>query len=687
MQDERELMRAAGFTEAEINAELGPPRPSIRRPAAESTGTRATIKNATPEQVAANRQADASYAVGLLRQGAQVATAGFADEIEGGVRSVVQGRPYREARDQVRSENDAFAQEYPVTTLAANVLGGVATGMGAARLAQAPGMIGRAASVLAPRATATASLPQRMADAARIGGVTGAVGGAGVAEEMGDVIPSAVAGGIIGGTAGGVLTAGGEMVRGLRNSAAQIGRQQGDPVGPVRRVVQAETPEVAGGRRALRAIGAGGQTLDDIAARSATAPRPTALAELVDDDQGVRALRIARNTGRQGGVIDRSLAERAADEPARFAEAIARNTGVPEGLDAKTVANQAVQRIEQRAVSLWNKSYQRPDVSAAPILRDLEKAARSDMGRMALRRASELSDGFDALQNIDPSSPTISVQNLHFLRQGYDRALKVATETGDDQMVAVLGPMRDNVDRLFKRAGGKLAQRADRLWEKAMTEGESFALGERSQTAQTKGAMVRMKSEARDPEAFRRGAASKQLARVESVQDGAAGQTRNPTVSTMGSPAARARASLGYENAGRFRDSRTAADEIVQRLQTRNAVSGNSATARNLAEMSDEFMSDPAAMAGAAINPTSMPRLLAERVFRAAGQGLNAQQADEMGRLLGAGLPGQMSRDEALRRLRELEPAITRLMARQATVRGAVGGATGRGAAGFVNGN
>ena len=679
MQDEREKLRAAGFTDAEIDAELGPARPArpmVRVPA-ESSAMRG------PGKAPARAGADLDYAKGLLRQAGQGASLGFADEIEAGARSLAGGAPYRETRDGIRADNAAFSRANPKASLAANVAGGLVTGGAAAGAAKGAGALGKAARVITPRVDPTLTLAQRLGQAAKVGGATGAIGGAGVAEEMGDVPGSILLGGTVGAAGGAALAGANEAWRGARNLAGQVGHSA-PTAGPIRQRVRAETPQQAGVRRVLALMGRAGTTVDDVAAASRTADRPTALAELIPEDQGVRGLRIARNTGRRGGLIDKSLGERAADEPGRYAEAIARNTGVPEGLDATTVRAQALQKVEGRVNALYTQAYAQPDASATPILRTVEKLAGLKRGRQALERAAELSNGFDALQGLDPANPTISVQNLHHLRQGVDYALDRAVEEGDAQMVRILTGERAVLDRAAKRAGGKVFRRADRLWEQASGEGEAFALGERSQLAQTKGAMVRLKGEARDPEAFRRGAASKQVARVEAVQDGVSGQTRNPTVSTMGSPTARARASLGYKRATDFGDTKATAERIVDRLRTRQAVSGNSATARNQAELIDEFMGDPGAVAGAALSPTKMPRLLLERLLRGGAQGLSAAQADEMGRYLAAGLPGQMSREEALRQLQALAPGIANIAARRALVSGTVGGATGRGAAGAM---
>lgn len=692
MPDERARLKAAGFSDAEIDAELGgatqpPARPSIGKFAGESTGTRATLKNATPEQVAANQTASWDAAKGLGANAADGATFSLA------------GR----AIPAIRTTAQAYANDHPGAALAAQMAGGVVSGFGLAKAAaKVPALV---ALGLAPKAEATMTLAQRVGQGAKMGGAAGAITGGANAESLADIPRSAALGAAGGALMGGAFGWGTEAIRGARNlvagmgsrntalpsAAGAIGPQQGPTLlrgsqgaaraGPIRRAIQAESPEDAGARRVLARMGRENMTVDDLVTANAGADRDAVLAELLPNRQGVAGLRVARNVGRERDRLDKSLAARTAEMPSRYAETISAVSGVPEGLDAGIVAQRARDVVSPRVEALYRQVYAQPDVSAKRVLPVLEKLNGLKRGREALTRAGELSSGFDALQAIDPANPMISTQNLHYMREGLDYALDNAVKEGDAQMVRILSAERHVLDREFKKQGGKLAQRADRLWERANATGESFASGQKSQTMRTKPAMVKARTEARDPEAFQRGAASKQIEGVDLKADGGAGQTRNPVVETMGSKTARARASLGYKNAGDFRQVRDEAGTLVDQIATQRGVSGNSTTAANLSEMADEFMTDPSALIAAPLNPVGALKLFGERGARAAMQGLNAQQATQMGRILGAGLPGQMSRDEAVAMLQRMEPTIRnqimrQLAARNAATRGGLAGAS-----------
>lgn len=92
------------------------------------------------EQKANDKPSFLKGAIGALKSGP---TVGFSDEIEGAIGAAIayqfvsdRSFPelYREARDSVRAENNAFRNEYPKTALGLELAGGIATGGGLASL-------------------------------------------------------------------------------------------------------------------------------------------------------------------------------------------------------------------------------------------------------------------------------------------------------------------------------------------------------------------------------------------------------------------------------------------------------------------------------------------------------------------------------------------------------------------------
>jgi len=367
---DRTAAKRAGYTDEEIDAFLGavdPLKPTTPRQASEST-------TATRDRAPARADADLTYAKGLARQGAQGASFGFADEIEAGLRSMG-GRPYKEIRNEVRDDNATFARENPLASIAANVVGGVATGGGLLKAASVAPKVGRALSAtgLLPKASATATMAQRIGQGVKAGAAAGAVGGAGVAEESGDVWKSAAIGAGLGGATGGLLSSGIEAFRGARNVVGAIG--QGDrTAGPIRRAIRADAPEDAGAQRVLRTIGRTGKTLDDVAAQQAD--DPDILAEVIGT-RGVRQLRTARSIGDQAPEqIESGLTERARNEVGRVRGVVTREVGEAVD-DAAYVAGKKVE-AQTNAGPLYEKAVEGRTLTDRRVLDLIERpGARS----------------------------------------------------------------------------------------------------------------------------------------------------------------------------------------------------------------------------------------------------------------------------------------------------------------------
>lgn len=323
----------------------------------ESTGTRATIRNATPEQVAANKQADVDFAKGLTRQAAQGATFGFADEIEAGARSAFGPRDYRTVRDEIRAQDAAFQQANPGTALAANLAGGILTGGALGAAAKGSGAVARTltATGLAPKVDAGATMGQRVLQAAKTGAVAGGIGGAGMAREStpGDLGSSVALGATVGGTAGGAFGLGAEMFRGARNLLSRVGQGQ-EPAGPVRRAIRADSPEQSAAKRVLQRASNQGMSLDDVAARSAAADGPDVLGEVLGE-KGIRDIRTARGLGYEApDMIETSLRTRARNDVGNLRRTVRQELG--EQIDDKALPQQKLLEAQRAASPLYEEA-------------------------------------------------------------------------------------------------------------------------------------------------------------------------------------------------------------------------------------------------------------------------------------------------------------------------------------------
>lgn len=166
----------------------------------------ARSRSQAAEQQEANPQNGGRYGSDLMQAAGQGVSFGFADEIQGAGAAVgslfdpnqSMGEAYTETRDKVRGTNEDFRKSNPKTAFAAEMLGGIGTGIGAAGL--------KLAKVGAQKAASAGSTALK---ASKIGAAEGAVYGAGASEgdNLGDLAVDTAVGGVLGGTFGAVIGA------------------------------------------------------------------------------------------------------------------------------------------------------------------------------------------------------------------------------------------------------------------------------------------------------------------------------------------------------------------------------------------------------------------------------------------------------------------------------------------------
>lgn len=158
-------------------------------------------------------EAQRAHDVGGLRAFAQGLTFNNADEIEAAIRSMKGkgGSPeenrqnYYDTRNQIRSANEKYANDYPVESTIYELGGGalpMAFTGGASAAPRGAGMLSRLAASPTARAAAT-------------GVVSGAASGAGAAKELEDVPAGMVNYGVVGGATGAVLPVANRTVGGV----------------------------------------------------------------------------------------------------------------------------------------------------------------------------------------------------------------------------------------------------------------------------------------------------------------------------------------------------------------------------------------------------------------------------------------------------------------------------------------
>lgn len=256
------------------------------------------------------------------RAAAQGLTLGTADEIEAGVRSVLQGRPYEEVLNEIRGTLKAYQEARPIEALSAEAGGAVIPAVGAALLAPFTG--GASTAAVAPTLGRLATMGALQGGAYAFG-----TGEGGFAERAARVPGGAVTGAIGGTVAGGVTRAAGGAVNALTDAARRVIGNRGSSVveNEIQRLVQQTgktadeiADDILNGRilaenetikAAVRAYRAGGGEASTIITQAMT-PRPAATRAQAMDEIRQYLSDIAQPSALQG--------QRRSEEAAKIAE-------------------------------------------------------------------------------------------------------------------------------------------------------------------------------------------------------------------------------------------------------------------------------------------------------------------------------------------------------------------------------
>ena len=268
-------------------------------------------------------------------------TSNFSDEIAGAADAVgamvpggkSPGEAYTATRDAIRMTNDAYAAENPKTALAAELggalLGGVGTGLSAARVA--PGVLGAGlkAAKIVPATTRLGRLGQGVA----IGAGSGAVAGAGGAEE-GNRLRGAGTGAAFGAAAAGTLGAAGTAIGAGARRLGLGPRAASGPVGGAQRaagdVLGTMDADQAAAARVSDVLDAGKKKVEDVLAPNAPLDPTSVLADVdVGGQKAMRLLGTAKRLGEEAPeMVESRLGGRARNRPRKISGDLARVSGV-----------------------------------------------------------------------------------------------------------------------------------------------------------------------------------------------------------------------------------------------------------------------------------------------------------------------------------------------------------------------
>jgi hypothetical protein len=419
---------------------------------------------------------DDGFVANLLRTGVgQGLALGFGDELEAAARTGfgLLG-DYKGTRDDIREQVKDFAKENPNTALAAELGGGLLTGIaGGARAA------GTALGRKVLEKAGTTGL------AAGIGAGEGAIAGVGSGETAG----GRVAGGILGAGIGGTLGAA---------APAAIGAVKAG-VGRVRSGVSDKAAQEAADLKALQSIEEGGMSPEDVL-RGLDETRASGVTDaMIPDIAGDATRGLARGASTVSGE-GRVIAQKALDErAANLGDEIANDVGnvLAGGKSASEALDEIVTRQKANAGNDYDAAF---NVDGVPVsvpvtgkLKNLltlpafdEAVEQADMlarvDQVGLPSAKDLIDG----KKIDD----LSIRELHYIKMGLDevlglgkrgqsktsigRGLERGLKNARAELIEIIDDASPQIDgeSAYKTARNKFA--GDARLREAIEDGEGF---------------------------------------------------------------------------------------------------------------------------------------------------------------------------------------------------------------------
>lgn len=446
----------------------------------------------------------------------------------------------------------------------------------------------------------------------------------------------------------------------------------------IRGTPKGEQP-MEGVARIINRLQAQGMSIDELERLSQTADGPDIIAELIGE-KGIRDLDAANLLGNKApDMIRTTLDGRAADELPRWQAALERLSGV-KMRDPQAFGREVVDNAMSTARPKYDATQPLPvpDASAAGITARLQEL--SDDGLNLWNKARLADASF-------PKEPTdqLTVGQLQRLRQVLDDQINYGANPLNQNSIersaqARLKALRSEVDGIAKRAGGTAFEEADAEVAKAMRKAQAFELGATDGVrAKSPEELTTLAQQSGDPDAFREGIASARQMQVQGMRDGAAGGIQNPYAAAMGSPGARAVTRAGLPSDEAMTEAKFLAERGAKRMGTRNAVLGNSSTTRRGLDVMEQVGGavNPMELAAAVANPTQAGARGLSALWTGARRRVLGDQMDEMAPLLLSGADGQMSRADAIAKLRELYPILEAKWAQDVLLRGRAGAAIG----------
>lgn len=393
---------------------------ALRR--ADAAGDTDAARNLTQyiRQMTGQPQESQPFVRGLAQSVAQGATFGFADEIVGAGKALLNreqdetfSEAYRRNRDRERERLGEFERAYPKTALASEI-GGSLLGPGVA-VARATGAGLHAAPTIGRMALRGAGA----------GAASGAAFGAGKAEEMRDVPIQSAVGATVGGVIGGAVP-----------PAVEAGKRL---VGMV--------PRTAAGRRLAMAMGRDRvtpQQVENRVQRAQALNRPIARADVGGPAMRREVETVAQRPGAGSSLIDDLLTERNRGQLDRLTNDFMRATGVNKTTLLSEIGD-VMDRRKTVAQPLYNRAMSFAAEQSDDMTRTYQQVTNTPLGRQALSKARKILN----VENFD-EAPLMA--RIDAVKKGFDDVIGSAKRRGEEGIarrgVEAKNALVEQIDRI-----------------------------------------------------------------------------------------------------------------------------------------------------------------------------------------------------------------------------------------------
>lgn len=503
---------------------------------------------------------------------------GWGDEGEAWLRSKLGGVPYEQALKQIRQEYAQYSKEYPITSTAAEFAGGVAPAVG---MMFVPGAQPAGAAQLGT------STMGALAKLAALGGATGAVSGAGSAEEG-----QRGSGAVSGGTIGTILGVGTPVAM---RSATGAARWLRDRLAPTEASISRRAGEKM--TQAMRESNLTPQQIEQLAARDRAMGVPSVVAN-VDNAMADLAEAVAQRTGKGTRRVEKTLTQQKTGARERTYQQVRK--GLQPG-DYYADEERLVKELRGKAKDIYDDAYAHGDVDDPRIVEVLKNPRFQEFFNKA-RGIAETEGQAAKLRGEDPSrfalpelyKPTgkftdsgaeileltklPDVRTLDYIKRGIDATIESGFK-GQGLSKAEASALRD-LRREFVNAidenvpaykAARQAYAGDLEVIDAMRAGmNDFKKLDHEQ-------VIKLVSGMGDAEkdAFRTGVARDLYAKIMEPA-----QNRNAAANIINSPETVAKLQPLFDNASQFRLFQTALTREAQLFQQADKILGGSQTAK-----------------------------------------------------------------------------------------------------------